>query len=154
MHTKRGAAKLMKQGLNILFLFLCMSATAQSKAKSKVMGNARLLDETVFGTKDSATIDKLFAASVAYIHSSGKTQTRAEAIDGIIHNQSVYIRSAEAYPYSFSVRGDSAVVVHVFKAMEQKADGTESLLNLSIETVWVKVKKDWKMTRRQATKVQ
>ena len=144
----------MKGLLNILFVFLGIGAMAQPKDQIKVLGNARLLEQTVFGTKDSATIDKLFAANVTYIHSSGKTETRTEALNGIIHNGSVYTKSAEAFPYNFSQRGDSAVVVHVFKATEKKLDGTESLLNLSIETVWVKEKKDWKLTRRQATKVQ
>ncbi len=144
----------MKGLLNILFVFLGIGAMAQPKDQIKVLGNARLLEQTVFGTKDSATIDKLFAANVTYIHSSGKTETRTEALNGIIHNGSVYTKSAAAFPYQFSTRGDSAVVVHVFKATEKKVDGTESLLNLSIETVWVKEKKDWKMTRRQATKVQ
>jgi ketosteroid isomerase-like protein len=130
-----------------------MTCNAQNKAMIGAMANAKLLDATVFGTKDSVTLDKLFAKTLSYVHSGGKVENREEALKGIIHNRSVYTQSTEPFPYDVSSRGDSMVVVHVFKANEKKADGTESLLNLSIEMVWIKEKKDWKLARRKATKV-
>src|SRR5258705_1147802 len=144
----------MKYLFTIGLLALTITINAQSKETIKVMANARLLDQTVFGSKDSAALDDLFAKELTYIHSSGKTENREEALRNIIHNGSVYTKSPEPFPYSVSSRGDSLVVVHVFKATEKKANGTESALNLSIETVWVKEKKEWKLARRQATKIQ
>jgi hypothetical protein len=126
---------------------------AQKKQMAKVLGKTSLLERTVFETKDSATLDRLFASRVKYGHSSGKIETRAEAIHNISRNRSVYTEDTSLRPYSIWMEGDSARVKRVYKATEKKADGTENALNLSIETVWIKEKKDWKLARRQATKV-
>ena len=144
----------MKYLLTIGLFIWSIAGTAQSKETIKVLANAKLLEQTVFGTKDSIILDDLFASTLSYIHSSGKLENREEAIHNISHNKSIYTKSIEPYPYNVTSRGDSMVVIHVFKATEKKADGTESALNLSIETVWIKEKKDWKLARRQATKIQ
>lgn len=136
------------------FISLGCAGNAQKKQTNKVLANTRLLEQTVFGTKDSATLDKLFGTTVKYGHSSGKIETREEAIYNIIRNKSVYTKDVEPKPYDISIEGDSARVKQVFKATEEKADGTENALNLSIETVWIKERKDWKLARRQATKIQ
>ena len=144
----------MKYIFSIVFTILTLASAAQSKEMIKVLANTRLLENTVFGSKDSATLEKLFAKTVSYIHSSGKVETREEAIPGIIHNKSVYEKLAEPKPYNVSIEGDSAIVKQEYRATEKKADGTESKLNLLIETVWMKEKKDWKLTRRLSTKIQ
>jgi hypothetical protein len=140
----------------ILLTALVNAGNAQKKKTAKILGKNSLLEETVFGTKDSATLDKLFASTVKYIHSSGKIETREEAIHNIIRNRSVYTADAdiEPRPYNISIEGDSARVKHVYKAREKKVDGSENILSISIETVWIKEKKDWKLARRQATKIQ
>jgi Domain of unknown function (DUF4440) len=138
----------------IALVALAIVGNAQKKQVAKVLGNTSLLEQTVFGTKDSATLDRLFASTVKYGHSSGKTETREEAIHNISRNRSVYTKDTALRPYDIWMEGDSARVKQVYKAMEKKADGTENVLNLSIETVWIKEKKDWKLVRRQATKIQ
>ncbi|MES2429593.1 MAG: nuclear transport factor 2 family protein [Bacteroidota bacterium] len=116
------------------------------------MSNAGLLEQTVFDTKDSATLEKLFAKTLTYEHSSGKVETREQALQGIIHNKSIYVPSIEPHPYGVIEKGDSIIVKKMFAATEKKADGTESILNLTIETVWIKENGDWKLIRRKATK--
>ncbi|HET6994623.1 MAG TPA: DUF4440 domain-containing protein, partial [Chitinophagaceae bacterium] len=84
--------------------------------------------------------------------SSGKAETRQEAIHGISNNKSTYIKSTEPFGYDVQPKDDSLVVVHVFKATEKKADGMESQLDLTITLVWAKEKSKWKLFRRQAVK--
>jgi hypothetical protein len=143
----------MKQILVILFSLLTVVVYSQSKKDLQAMGNSRTLMTAVFGTKDSITVDKLFASSMTYGHSSGKIQTRAEAIHGIITNKSVYTELPGAEGYNVNHVGDSIIVTHIFRATEKKEDGTVSPLNISIAMVWFNEKGKLKLFRRQATKV-
>jgi hypothetical protein len=145
----------MKYTLIIASLLYSVMAFGQpSKKEREVLANSKLLMATVFGTRDSLTLEKLFASSLSYVHSSGKAETRPEAIHGIVNNKSTYVESIEPPPYKVSESGDSLIVTRPFKAIEKKANGTESALNLMIEMVWIKENKDWKLARRKATKVQ
>jgi hypothetical protein len=144
----------MKRGPAILLIVFSLSVNAQSKQEIKALANAKLLELTVFGTKDSATLEKLFAKNATYIHSSGKVEKRDEAIRNIVHNKSVYVIADTLLSYDLKTYKDSSVVNHLFIAKEKKADGTESILRLNLKLVWVKEKGDWKLFRRQATKVQ
>jgi Domain of unknown function (DUF4440) len=144
--------KLMKNIFTILFLSLGLSAIAQSKDQVKVLAISRQFQETVFGSKDSLVLEKLFAKTVLYVHSSGKGENREEAIRGITRNKSVYVKSAEPAPYTVSQRGDTLLVNTVLKAVENKADGSKVDLNLGIALYWIKEGKHWKLTKRVATK--
>lgn len=145
----------MKYTLVIVSLLCAATVVGQpSKKEREVLANSKLLMQTVFGTKDSLTLEKLFASTLSYVHSGGKVETRPEAIHGIVNNKSTYVESIEPSPYKVSGSGDSLIVTRPFKATEKKANGTESALDLVIEMVWIKENKDWKLARRKATKVQ
>lgn len=139
--------------LTILVVGSCVSS-AQSKKTTQTLVNARLLQNTVFGTKDSATLQKLFGNTLAYQHSGGKIETREEALHNISHNKSTYKVDPATPPIAYSAKedGDSVIVTHIYKATEVKADGKETELNLTIDTVWLKEGKEWKLYRRRATK--
>ena len=144
----------MKKLLTIFLLVTTFVCNAQSRKTINALANSRTLEMTVFGSKDSITLEKLFATNLTYIHSSGKVETRAEAIHGIVNNKSVYTESNSS-PSAYSVKeyDDSVVVTHVFKATEKKETGVQSDLALSITLVWVKEKGNWKLLRRQAQKI-
>jgi ketosteroid isomerase-like protein len=108
----------------------------------------------VFGTKDSLTLEDLFAKDATYGHSGGKVETREEAIRNIIRNRSVYEKTDEIADYNVTMHDDVAVVRHFFEATEKKEDGSESKLKLSLMLVWVKEKGKWKLFARQALKIQ
>jgi len=144
----------MKKLLTILFLVAAFAANAQSKKIIMALANSRELEMVVFGSKDSVKLEKLFSADLVYMHSSGKTETKAEAIHGIVNNKSVYTeKNISPSAYSVKEYDDSMVVVHTFKAVEKKETGVESDLNLSITLVWVKEKGNWKLFRRRAQKI-
>ena len=149
----QGKIELMRYLLSISLLALSMCVTAQSKKVREVLSKTELLEQTVFGTKDSATLEKLFAKTLTYEHSNGKVQTREEALAGITHNRSVYTKEG-IVPTATNViaSGDSLITRKVFRATEKKADGTESNLDLTIELAWIKEKGSWKLARRKATK--
>ncbi len=91
----------MKKIFFIISLFAWTAMNAQNKParpagreEKEVIARAYLLSHTVFGTKDSSTLEDLFAKTATYGHSHGKIQNRQEAIDGATHNQSFYTDTA------------------------------------------------------------
>jgi hypothetical protein len=127
-------------------------ALGQSKKEADVLARSRLLNNTVFGTKDSLTLEDLFAKNATYGHSGGNVQTREEAIRSISHNTSSYTDTS-AKKYDVIMKDDVAIVRYVFRETETR-EGKPSPLNLGIMLVWVKEKDKWKLFGRQAVKLQ
>ena len=144
----------MKNLLIILFLIPAICANAQSKKLRQALANTRLLERTVFGTKDSLTLESLFAKDATYIHSSGKLESREEAIRNIVQNKSVYAKIDTLVGYRTEIVNDSIIVEHAFVARETKADGAQSTLRLNLHLVWIKEKGKWRLYRRKATRIQ
>ena len=140
----------MKKSFIILFfLFSSAIVFAQSKDEKELTEKTYLLSHTVFGTKDSATLDGLLAKTVSYGHSHGNLQTREEMIKGVSHNLSNYTDTAVSNIKIF-MEDNTAIVRYLFKAKENKKDGTVTDLNFSMLLVWIKEKSVWKLMGRQA----
>lgn len=122
---------------------------AQSKDEKRLAARTYLLSHTVFGTKDSATLEGLFAHGLSYGHSKGKIENRAEALTNISGNKSVYTDTA-IKNIVITIQGKVAIVRHLFTAKENKVDGTVVPLNFTMMLVWVKENKEWKLIGRQA----
>ncbi len=142
----------MRIPLTILSLFLLLSGNAQNKEEIRILANTRLLHQTVFGTKDSLVLEKLFGSVVSYGHSSGKVENRAEAIRGILRNRTIY-QDLQIDGIQVQIEGTTAVTRHVMMATELAADNQQRPLKLMVVLVWVKQKKEWKLMARQAVKV-
>jgi ketosteroid isomerase-like protein len=139
----------MKKLLTILSLFVIVSAQAQTKDEKELTAKTYLLSHTVFGSKDSATLEKLLAKTVTYGHSHGNLQTREEMIKGVTKNQSNYTDTAVSAIRIF-IQDKTAIVRYLFKANENKKDGTVTNLDFSMMLVWIKEKGQWKLMGRQA----
>ncbi len=141
----------MKKIIAFVFLFGIVTVTiAQNEKDEKMLiKKTYLLSATVFGTKDSLTLEKLFAKTATYGHSHGKVQTKKEAVDGIVHNQSIYTDTAISN-IKVMFEDNTAIVRYLFKAKENKKDGTIVPLNFTMMLVWVKEKNEWKLFGRQA----
>jgi hypothetical protein len=139
----------MKQVLLFFLVVVSLNVTAQSEDEKLLIIKTYLLSKTVFGSKDSLSLEKLFAKKSTYGHSKGKVETRAEAIHNIIYNNSTYKDTAVSN-ISMVIIGKTAIVRHSFIAKEIKQDGSIVPLNLKIMLVWVKQKKHWRLMGRQA----
>lgn len=144
----------MKRAFGVAVLLLAgLASWSQSKDEKAVIERTYLLSHTVFGTKDSLTIEDLFAKQATYGHSSGTIQNRAEAVTGITKNQSYYTDTAVSNIQVIMNDDDVAIVRYLFKASEHKADGTVAPLHFSMMLVWVKEKGKWRLMGRQALKL-
>lgn len=137
--------------LNGLILLAFLSF-AQTKDEQKVLDNVKLLHNTIFGTKDSLTLEKYAAKEVTYGHSHGNVQDRKTYINSVSHNKSVYTDMA-ANNITVIINGNTAVSRYLLTGTETNKDGKVTQLKLNILQVWVKEKKEWKMIARQAVMV-
>ena len=142
----------MKRLFVVLFVAIAFVASAQSKEEKEVVARTYLLSHTVFGTKDSLTLEDLFAKQATYGHSHGNLQTREEAIKGISKNKSNY-KDTSVTILKVIFENNADIVRHLFKANERKADGSVSPLNFTMMLVWVKQKGKWRLMGRQAVSV-
>jgi Domain of unknown function (DUF4440) len=131
------------------FLFSTVIVFAQSKDEKELTEKTYLLSHTVFGTKDSVTLENLLAQTVSYGHSHGNLQTRSEMIKSVSHNLSNYTDTAVSNIKVF-IQDKTAIVRHLFKAKENKKDGTVTDLNFTMMLVWIKENNEWKLMGRQA----
>ena len=138
--------------LTTLLVISCSFGFGQSKQEIEILVNSRRLHQTVFGTKDSAALEQLFASTLTYGHSNGRIQNRAEAMDGIIHNKSTYTDTS-LKSYNVMINDDVAIVRYVLRETETNAEGKAVPLRLSIMLVWVKEKGKWKLFGRQAVRL-
>ena len=136
----------------LAFLFGAMLVFAQSKDERTLSERAYQLSHTVFGSKDSMTIEDLLARKATYGHSSGKMESREEAIAAIVQNKAFYTDTTMRIE-SIVVNGDVAIVRTVFKGKQNNPDGNAAPLNLHIMLVWVKEKGKWRLMGRQAVKL-
>jgi hypothetical protein len=142
----------MKRIVFLLSFFISLKALAQGRDERTVLSNVRALHQAVFATKDSMTLDRLFASELTYGHSGGKLENRQEALHNIVHNQSTYADLKLEGTVSVLMQNKTAVTRHLMSAIEKKKDGTSVPLKLNIMLVWVKDRKDWKLMARQAVK--
>ena len=142
----------MKRLFVVLFVAIAFVASAQSKEEKEVVARTYLLSHTVFGTKDSLTLEDLFAKQATYGHSHGNLQTREEAIKGISKNKSIYTDTSVTI-LKVIIENNTAIVRHLFKGNEHKADGSVSPLNFTMMLVWVKENGKWRLMGRQAVSV-
>src|SRR5204863_3701997 len=113
----------MKELFVVVAMLSVFAANAQSKGEKQIIAQTYLLSHTVFGTKDSLTLEELFAKTASYGHSHGNIQSRDQAINGISHNQSTYTDTAVS-EISVTVAGDDAAIVrHLFRATEHTKEG-------------------------------
>jgi len=139
----------MKKLFTVIFLFVMVAAHAQTRDENELTEKTYLLSHTIFGNKDSATLVSLLAKTVSYGHSHGNLQNRDELIKGVTHNQSNYTDTAVSAIKIF-IQDKTAIVRYLFKAKENKKDGTVTDLDFSMLLVWIKEKGKWKLMGRQA----
>lgn len=142
----------MKRLLVVLFVATAFVASAQSKDGKELIARTYLLSHTVFGTKDSLTLEDLFAKQATYGHSHGNLQTREEAIKGISNNKSNYTDTSVTI-LKVIIENNTAIVRHLFKGNEHKVDGSVTPLNFTMMLVWIKEKGKWRLMGRQAVSV-
>lgn len=152
--TRRKTIRVRK-GLVIYFLvWCCGAAVAQSGKTGKILANSRQLVKAIFETKDSATLDALFAADMRHFTGNGKIETREEAIRNISGNRSVFVQADMQKGFGVVEDRDSTVVKYFFKGREQQPGKASSVYTVNLVMVWAKVKKEHKLRRLETIRIE
>ena len=102
-------------------------------------------------TADRGQLEKLSADQLSYGHSSGKVQTKAEFMDGVMTSKAI-VKSLTFPELSIAVVGNAAIARHLFEA-EMETDGKIDNVKIGALQVWQKQDGDWRLLARQGFKL-
>jgi hypothetical protein len=136
----------MKLLICILFSSLMLSA-ADSKPEKDVLAAMDAFKMALIH-KDGAALDKLLSSDLAYVHSGGQFETKADVIKAITSGKSI----VEAIDFSdTTVRfyGKTALVRGNVDLFHSKTN----IVHMNVLHVWVNGPQGWQMVSRQATRL-
>lgn len=98
--------------------------------------------------RDRAALEKLYSADLTYSHSSGKTESKAEAIEAVVSAKTPP-GTIEFEGTTVRVYGNTAVVKSKLTMRGSQGPGTV----LDVLMVWVKHSSGWELVARHATRL-
>lgn len=135
----------------LLFLFsalLCVAASDSPGSKDVLAAVDAWKQATL--SKDKGALDKLLHEDLTYSHSNGRTETKADVLNGLAKNNATSIEFAS--PQSVRVYGNTALVKGNGK-FTSMTDGKPTVLELSVLQVWMKGPGGWRLVARQSTRL-
>ena len=98
---------------------------------------------------DAATLDRIYSNDLTYEHSSGKTETKTEAIANATKPDGI-AKAIEFHNPTIRFYGNTAVV----KGLADFTNHSGAVSHLDVLMVWIKSGPTWQLVARQSTKVQ
>jgi ketosteroid isomerase-like protein len=140
-----------------LLLAISQFSFAQSKndkAKAEVEAVERQRFEAQV-KKDYAALEKILADDLLYVHSNGKSDTKASFIASIKEGKSVYnkidVEEMVVRPYN---NQKAAIINGVINVTQNPVDGKPTYLHLRYTVVYIKNKgKGWQMVTWQSLRL-
>jgi len=131
-----GAASLLQSGT-------AMADSADATAVDKAVEALRkaLLEA------DKSQLEKLTAEQLSYGHSSGRVESKAQFINGVMTRKAIY-KSITFPEVTVAVVGDASIVRHLYES-ESETDGKPSSVKIGALQVWQKQDGTWKLLARQ-----
>jgi len=135
-----GAASLLQSGT-------AMADSADATAVDKAVEALRkaLLEA------DKSQLEKLTAEQLSYGHSSGRVESKAQFINGVMTRKAIY-KSITFPEVTVAVVGDASIVRHLYES-ESETDGKPSSVKIGALQVWQKQDGTWKLLARQGFKL-
>ena len=140
----------MLRTLTLLTLAICSTAVFAAEPDKEVL-NAMDNWRKAMIAKDGAALEKLYAPDLSYTHSSGKNETKAEAIAAVVNGKGK-TEKIEFADSTVRVYGNTALV-KCKVTLIASTDGKQATTNLNILHVWVKNPAGWQMAARQAIRL-
>ena len=131
-------------------LFSFTLIAADSKTEKALLSLMETWKQAML-TRDKAVLDKLYAPDITYTHSSGKNETKAQAIHAVIDGKGRF-ESIEFLGTTVRVYGNTALVKGRV-VIKTNTEGKQANNNLDILHVLVKSSSGWQIVARQATRI-
>ena len=144
--------------LTIAFLIAANIVTAQSKNKNIEQEFMRLhrAEEEAESLKDIAALDRLLNEDFIFVAANGSISDKKKFLDEIKGNDEPSPTPQENLIYEdFKVRvyGKTAIVNYVLLVSGKDKDGKGYANRYRMSVVWVKQKRDWRISNFHATRV-
>ena len=125
-----------------------MAPTADTQTLAAALETMRVAMQTA----NRDTLAGLAADSLIYTHSSGKTQNKAEFVEGIAGGDSVFV-TLQFNDVAWKITGDTAIVTHKLVADTNDRGKGPGKANIGVMLVFQKQAGAWKLLARQAYKL-
>jgi len=138
----------MKLILIPVFALMLSAATLDQKGDKEVLAAMDAFKDAMTH-KDGATLGKLLADDLTYVHSAGQLQNKAEVIQSITSGKTI----VERMDYSDTVvrfYGKTALV----RGRVDLYHSSTNIVHMNVLHVWVKSPQGWQMVARQATRLE
>lgn len=99
-------------------------------------------------SRDGAALEKILAPDLAYVHSGGEFQTKADVVDSIVKGKSP-IERVDFSQTTVRIYGNMALVRGRVDLWHSKTN----IVHMNVLHVWTKGAAGWQMVSRQATKL-
>ena len=138
-------------------LSLSQSPSSAAESADQVAVDKAAVDKAVEALrkalleKNKAGLEQLTADQLSYGHSSGKVQSKAEFVDGVMMSKAV--TKSIAFPeLTVAVVGDTAIARHLYES-EMETDGKTNNVKIGALQLWQKQNGNWKLLARQGFKL-
>ncbi len=128
-----------------------LPAAAQGGDEAAVAAAVETLREAI-AKADKAKLEGLAHDKMAYVHSSGRSETKAEYVAAYTSGKSTY-KSLVLADHANTVVGDNAIARHTFTAEIDRGGGKVDNVKIGVTQVWKKEGGAWKLLLRQGYKL-
>jgi len=140
------------------FLISVSAVTAQSQNKNLEQEFMRLqrAEDDAEAKKDVAALDRLFNDDFIFVAANGSTSDKKKFLADVKANDEPSSGPQEKLTYEdFKVRvyGKTAIVNYVLFVSGKDKDGKDFASRYRMSVLWVKQKKDWRISNFHATRV-
>ena len=125
-------------------------AVAQSADEAAVARAVEALRKATFG-QEKSQLEELCAEEVAYGHSDGRVETKAQFINGVMTRKAT-LKSLTLSDHVVAIVGVNAIARHKW-ASESELDGKATSTRIAVMQVWLKQGGTWKLLARQAARL-
>jgi|WetSurMetagenome_2_1015567.scaffolds.fasta_scaffold218304_3 ketosteroid isomerase-like protein len=144
----------MAKVLMLLCSMFLLADTPEAKSEKEVLAAMNAWKHAML-LRDRAALEALYAPGLLYVHSSGKQESKAEAIAAAVAGKD-RCESIDLEDISVSVYGDTAIVKAkvIMRINSDSSSGTATnTISLDVLHVWIKMPAGWQMAARHATRL-
>ncbi|HEV7994821.1 MAG TPA: nuclear transport factor 2 family protein [Stellaceae bacterium] len=123
------------------------AVVADASDEAAVKENVEALRKALLSA-DKGQLQQLTATQLSYGHSSGKLQSKAQFVEGVMTRKAV-VKSLTFPDLTVAVVGDAAIARHLYVS-ESEIDGKPHSVRIGVLAVWQKQDRSWKLLARQA----
>jgi ketosteroid isomerase-like protein len=145
--TRRNLAIVGAVALGTASLVGSSAVVADASDEAAVKENVEALRKALLSA-DKGQLQQLTAAQLSYGHSSGKLQSKAQFVEGVMTRKAV-VKSLTFPDLTVAVVGDAAIARHLYVS-ESEIDGKPHSVRIGVLAVWQKQDRSWKLLARQA----